>query len=148
VRAPVAGRAGRAHVTIGNLAQADVTVLTTVVSLDPVYVYFEGDEQTYLRYNQMAREGRRPSSRDTQNPVHVGLAGEKGFPHDGYVDFVDNQVEASTGTIRARAVVANKDRVFTPGLFARVQLLGSNVFQAMLIDDKAVLTDQDRSYVY
>ncbi len=148
VRAPISGRAGRAHVTAGNLAQADTTVLTTLVSLDPVFVYFEGDEQTYLRYNQMARNGDRPSSRDARNPVRVGLASEDGFPHDGFVDFVDNQVDSDTGTIRARAVLDNADRVFTPGLFARVQLLGSGSFDALLIDDKAVLTDQDRKYVY
>lgn len=148
VRSPVAGRAGRAMVTIGNLAQADSTLLTTVVSLDPVHVYFEGDEQTYLRYNQLAREGGRPSSRDARNPVRVGLANEDGYPHEGVVDFVDNQVDPATGTIRARAVLPNADRAFTPGLFARVQLLGSGEFDALLIDDKAVLTDQDRKYVY
>jgi multidrug efflux system membrane fusion protein len=148
VRAPIGGRAGRALVTVGNLAQADTTVLTTLVSLDPVFVYFEGDEQTYLRYNQMARDGKRPSSRDARNPVRVGLSTEDGFPHEGYVDFVDNQVDAATGTIRARAVLANAERMFTPGLFARVQLLGSGSFDALLIDDKAILTDQDRKFVY
>jgi len=148
VRAPIAGRAGRALVTVGNLATADQTQLTTVVSLDPVHVYFEGDESTYLRYNEMAREGSRPSSRNVRNPVHVGLANEEGFPHEGYVDFVDNQLDATTGTIRARAVLANADRVFTPGLFARVQLLGSASRPALLVDDKAILTDQDRKFVY
>ena len=148
VRAPIAGRAGRALVTTGNLAKADTTVLTTLVSLDPVYVYFEGDEQAYLAYNKMARAGGRQSSRDARNPVRVGLADEKGYPHEGVVDFLDNQVNPLTGTIRARAVLANADRVFTPGLFARVQLLGSNRFTALLIDEKAVVTDQDRKFVY
>lgn len=149
VRAPIAGRAGRALVTAGNLVSAQpATLLTTLVSLDPVFVYFEGDEQTYLRYNRMAREGERPSSRDARNPVRVGLATDTGYPHEGVVDFVDNQVDPTTGTIRARAVLDNADRVFTPGLFARVQLLGSGAFEAVLVDDKAVLTDQDRKYVY
>ena len=145
VRSPINGRAGRALVTTGNLAQADATMLTTVVSLDPVYVDFEADEQTYLRYNALARSGEREAS---NNPVRVGLAGETGYPHTGTVDFIDNQVDSRTGTIRARAVLPNPDRTFTPGLFARVQLEGSGEFNALLIDDKAVLTDQDRKYVY
>jgi len=145
VRAPIDGRIGRAMVTEGNLAQADATLLTTLVSQDPMYVYFESDEQTYLRYAELAREGKRTRS---SNPVRIGLADEQGFPHAGTVDFVDNQVDPATGTIRARAVLPNPDRVFTPGLFARVQVQGSGEFKAMLVDDKAVLTDQDRKYVY
>lgn len=145
VRAPIAGRTGRAMVTVGNLAQADTTVLTSLVSLDPMYVYFEGDEQSLLRYQALARNGMRA---ELHNPVRVALAGEDGYPHAGEVDFVDNRVDAATGTFHARAVIANGDRVFTPGLFARVQLEGTPAFDAMLIDDKAVLTDQDRKYVY
>jgi membrane fusion protein, multidrug efflux system len=148
VTAPISGRAGRAMITTGNIARPESTVLTTLVSLDPVFVYFEGDEQTYLRYNRMARDGGRKSSRDVSNPVRVGLADETGYPHEGTVDFVDNQVDPTTGTIRARAILANADRVFTPGLFARVQLIGSSAFPALLIDEKAVMTDQDRKYVY
>ena len=145
VRSPIDGRAGRAMITEGNLAQADATLLTTVVSQDPMYVYFESDEQSFLRYGALARKGERDGVR---NPVRVGLADEEGHPHAGTVDFIDNQVDAATGTIRARAVVPNPDRVLTPGLFARVQLRGSGRFKATLIDDKAVLTDQDRKYVY
>ncbi|HEX2082086.1 MAG TPA: efflux RND transporter periplasmic adaptor subunit [Xanthomonadaceae bacterium] len=145
VRSPIDGRAGRAMVTEGNLAQADATLLTTVVSQDPVHVYFETDEQTYLRYQDLARKGERDSER---NPVRVGLANETGYPHTGTVDFIDNQVDPATGTVRARAVLRNPDRYFTPGLFARVQLPGSGEFRALLVDDKAVLTDQDRKYVY
>jgi multidrug efflux system membrane fusion protein len=145
VRAPISGRAGRALVTAGNLAQPDSTLLATLVSMDPVQVYFAGDEQTYLRYGALARSGERAASR---NPVRVGLANETGFPHAGTVDFVDNQVDPRTGTIRARALVPNPDRVFTPGLFARVQVEGSGVFPAVLVDDKAVLTDQDRKFVW
>lgn len=145
VRAPVSGRAGRALVTAGNLAQADATLLTTVVSQDPVFVYFEADEQTWLRYAELARKGERA---DTGNPVRVGLASESGYPHAGTVDFIDNQVDPGTGTVRARAVLRNPDRLFTPGLFARVQLQGGGERPALLVDDKAILTDQDRKYVY
>ncbi|UNK48313.1 efflux RND transporter periplasmic adaptor subunit [Lysobacter sp. S4-A87] len=145
VRSPINGRAGRAAVTEGNLAQADSTLMTTLVSQDPVFVYFEADEQSFLRYQALARDGKRAQS---QNPVRVGLANEQGYPHEGTVDFTDNQVDAATGTIRARAVLRNPDRIFTPGLFARVQLEGSSSVKAMLIDEKAVLTDQDRKYVY
>ncbi|HZH42809.1 MAG TPA: efflux RND transporter periplasmic adaptor subunit [Lysobacter sp.] len=145
VRAPINGRAGRALITEGNLAQADQTLLTTVVSQDPMYVYFESDEQSFLRYQALARSGERANGR---NPVRVGLANESGYPHQGWVDFVDNQVDPRTGTIRARAVLPNPQRVLTPGLFARVQLEGSGEFKALLVDDKAVLTDQDRKYVY
>lgn len=141
VRSPIAGRAGRALVTEGNLVAAGNALLTTVVSLDPVYVYFEGDEQTYLRSADLTRRGAR-------NTVRVGLSHETGYPHEGRLDFVDNQVNPQTGTIRSRAVIANGDRAFTPGLFARVQLQGSATQPALLIDDKAVLTDQDRKFVY
>jgi multidrug efflux system membrane fusion protein len=145
VRAPIDGRAGRALVTAGNLAQADSTLLTTVVSVDPVYVYFDTDEQTYLRYLALARSGERATS---GNAVRIGLANEAGFPHAGSVDFIDNQVDAGTGTMRARALVPNPDLLLTPGLFARVQVQAGDDRAALLIDDKAVLTDQDRKYVY
>ena len=145
VRAPIDGRIGRAMVTVGNLALADATLLAQLVSQDPMYAYFETDEQTFLRYAALARSGQRDRS---ANPVRVGLADEEGFPHEGTVDFVDNRVDPGTGTIRVRAVLPNPDRVFTPGLFARVQVQGSGRFDAMLVDDKAVLTDQDRKYVY
>jgi len=145
VRAPIDGRTGRALVTVGNLARADDTLLTTMVSMDPVYVDFESDEQAFLRYAELARKGQRDELR---NPVRVGLANEEGYPHRGTVDFVDNRVDPTTGTIHARAVLPNADRALTPGLFARVQLEGSAEFTATLVDDKAVLTDQDRKYVY
>jgi len=143
VRAPIDGLAGRALVTTGNLAAPDSTVLTTLVSLDPVHVYFESDEQTYLRHARNDAD-----VRSGGNPVRVGLAGEEGYPHEGELDFVDNQVDARTGTIRARAVLPNPDRSLTPGLYARVQLVANAPEAALLVDDKAVLTDQDRKYVY
>lgn len=145
VRSPIVGRAGRALVTAGNLAQADVTLLTTVVSLDPMHVYFETDEQSFLGYQSLARSGQRESG---GNAVRVGLANEQGYPYAGLVDFTSNQADPGTGTIRLRAVVPNPERVFTPGLYARVQLQGASSASALLIDERAVLTDQDRKYVY
>jgi multidrug efflux system membrane fusion protein len=148
VRAPLAGRAGEALVTVGNLVAPGETLLTTVVSVDPVHVVFDGDERAYLRYQQLARQGGRPSSRDAANPVLVGLSNEEGFPHRGAMDFVDNALNPATGTIRGRAVVPNPDGVLTPGLFARVRLLGASQTDALLIHEQALLTDQDRRYVY
>ena len=151
VTSPIDGRVSRAEVTRGNLVTGGNnggTFLTSVVSMDPIYLYFEGDEATYLRYVALARAGERPSSRDAPNPVHVGLANEDGFPHEGKMDFVDNQVNGQTGTIRARAVLENKDGLYIPGLFARVQLLGSGEYNAVLIDDRAVNTDQSQKYVF
>ena len=145
VRSPIAGRVSRALLTLGNLVQADQTVLTSVVSQDPVYVYFQPDEQSFLRYRELARKGERANS---ENAVRVGLASETGFPHSGTVNFVNNQVDAATGTINVRATVPNPDGVFVPGLYARVQLEGRAEYMAVLIDDKAIMTDQDRKYVY
>jgi len=150
VTSPITGRVSRAEVTRGNLVTGGSnggTLLSSVVSMDPIYLYFDGDEQAYLRYTQMARDGERASSRDAPNPVRVGLANEEGFPHAGTMDFVDNQLNPQTGTIRARAVLENKDGEFTPGLFARVQLLGRDEYDAVLIDDRAVNTDQNQKYV-
>ena len=143
VTSPIDGRVSRAEVTRSNLVTGGNnggTLLLIVVSMDPTYLYFDGDEQTYLRYTQVARDGERPSSRDASNPVRVGLANEEGFPHPGIMDFVDDQLNHQTGTIRARAVLQNKDGQFTPGLFARVQLLGSAEYAAILIEDRAVNT--------
>ncbi len=146
--APFTGRVGGANLRIGNLVSPGEPVLTTLVSLDPVYVAFEGDERAYLRYQAMAKDGTRQSSRDTGNPVRVALANETDFPHQGKMVFVDNALDPATGTIRARAELANPDGVFTPGLFARVRLLGSGERQALLIHPQSVLNDQDRKFVY
>jgi multidrug efflux system membrane fusion protein len=148
VTAPFAGRAGAALIKPGNIVSQNETLLTTLVSVDPVYVTFTGDERAYLRYQDLARNGTRQSSRDARNPVLVGLANEEGFPHRGEMDFVDNALDPESGTIRARAVLPNPDGVFTPGLFARVRLLGGSQENALLIHEQAVLTDQDRRYVY
>ncbi|MBX3023626.1 efflux RND transporter periplasmic adaptor subunit [bacterium] len=152
VRAPVSGRVSRKLVTEGNLVNGSSgtqgTLLTTIVSLDPIYVYFEADERSYLKYVRLAQEGKRPSSRDTRNPVQIAFADEEGFPHQGYVDFVDNRLDEQTGTIAARAVLANPDLLLSPGLFARVRLIGSGEYAALLIPDAAVGTDQARKFVY
>ncbi|WP_404813324.1 efflux RND transporter periplasmic adaptor subunit [Halomonas elongata] len=147
VRAPISGRTGRALVTVGNLV-SDATPLTSIVSLDKVHVHFYSDEQTFLNYGELARSGERSSSREERTPVRVGLANDTGYPYAGEVDFVDNSLDATTGTMMVRAVLDNDEGRFTPGMFARVQLLGSSAEDAVLIDDKAVLTDQDRKYVY
>ncbi len=149
VASPIDGRVSRAEVTRGNLVSGGInggTLLTSVVSTDPMYLYFDADEQSYLRYAKTPGIGSRANSRDAV-PVNVGLADEEGFPHAGVVDFVDNQLNSQTGTIRARAVLQNKDGRYTPGLFARVQLLGSSEYSAILIDDRAVNTDQSQKYV-
>ncbi|MCQ5469464.1 multidrug efflux system membrane fusion protein [Pantoea sp. AN62] len=146
VTAPIDGRASRAMITAGNLVTAgdSASVLTTLVSQQSMYVYFDVDENTFLHYQAMARQGQQRHAL----PVEIALVGEQGYPHQGKVDFLDNQLTASTGTIRMRALLDNQQRQFTPGLFARVRLPGSAQFEAVLIDDKAVLTDQDRKYVY
>src|SRR5919205_472848 len=110
VRAPISGRVSRAEVTEGNLVQSGApspTLLTTIVSLDPIYLYFDSDEQTYLKYTDHVRPGAGPSWRDTRHAVYLGLANEDGYPHEGYLDFVDNRVDPTTGTFRARAVFSN-----------------------------------------
>jgi RND family efflux transporter MFP subunit len=149
VRSPIKGRVSRAEVTEGNLVQAgppDATLLTTVVSLDSIYVYFDSDEQTYLRYaGRTAADGK--GWRTERLPVYLGLANETGFPHEGYLDFVDNRIDPTTGTIRTRAIFSNRDRRFTPGLFARVKLVGGQRKPVLLVRDAAVGTDQDRKFV-
>ena len=150
VTSPIDGRVGRAEITRGNLVTGGInggTLLTSVVSLNPMYLYFDADEQSFLRYTQMSRSGARAESREVKSPVNVGLANEEGFPHTGVVDFIDNQLNSQTGTIRARAVLQNAEGRYTPGLFARVQLLASEEYSAVLIEDRAVNTDQSQKYV-
>ncbi|MEJ1962531.1 MAG: efflux RND transporter periplasmic adaptor subunit [Gammaproteobacteria bacterium] len=148
VEAPISGIVSRAEVTAGNLVNAGQAVLTTIVSIDPIYVEFEGDEQVYLKYTAMDRTGERKSSRNAPNPVWVGLADETGFPHQGVMVFVNNELDPATGTIRARAQLDNKDRRYTPGLLARVRLVGSGKYDAVLIADSAIGTDQNVKYVF
>lgn len=146
VRAPISGRIGRELVTRGNLVSSD-TLLTTIVSLDPIHVYFEADERAYLKYQRLDREGKRPSSRRVANPVELQLADERGFPHKGRMDFVENAVDEATSTIQGRAVFPNPDLQLTPGLFARVRLQGSGPYNAVLVPDQAIVTDQSNKFV-
>jgi RND family efflux transporter MFP subunit len=148
VESPISGLVSREEVTAGNLVTAGQTLLTTVVSMDKIYVEFESDEQVYLKYAALTRAGERGNARNSHLPVWVGLADEKGTPHKGEMVFLDNALDAQTGTIRARALLDNHDRRFTPGLFARVKLEGSAKYDALLINDSAVGTDQSMRYVF
>ena len=150
VIAPITGRVGRAGITEGNLVEggaAQVKPLTTLVSLDPIYVYFDVDEQTYLKYARVT-QSHGTSSHDLRSAAQLGLADEDGFPHVGQVSFVDNQVSTSTGTIRLRATFANKNLALTPGLFARIRLQGGGAHSACLARDEAVVTDLNQKYVF
>ncbi|WP_291698001.1 efflux RND transporter periplasmic adaptor subunit [Bradyrhizobium sp.] len=152
VLAPITGRVSRHLVTPGNLVQGSdtgtSTLLTTIVSLDPIYVYFDVDEATYQRNSKLWFEGKRPSSRDTANPIQVTLTGETKPSHDGKMDFLDNRLDVSTGTLRSRAIVPNHDLSILPGQFGRVRLIGSSPYEALLIPDTAVATDQSRKIVF
>ncbi len=148
VESPIAGLVSREEVTAGNLVSAGQTLLTTVVSVDKIYVEFETDEQVFLKYVALARAGERGNARNSHLPVWIGLADEKGAPHEGEMVFLDNALDAQTGTIRARALLDNKERRFTPGLFARVKLEGSAKYDAVLVNDSAIGTDQNVRYVF
>jgi RND family efflux transporter MFP subunit len=151
VIAPIGGRVSRHLVSVGNLVQGSEggsTLLTSIVSLDPIYIYFDMDEATYLKYNRLWFEGKRPSSRDNPNPVQVALTGETKPSHDGKVDFLDNRLDVSTGTLRGRAVIPNKDLSILPGQFGRVRLIASAPYDALLIPDNAIATDQSRKIVF
>lgn len=150
VTAPISGRISRKLVTEGNLINSGTggTLLTTIVSLDPIYCYAEADEQSFLKYTRLAREGKRPSSREVRNPAYLTLADETGFPHKGYIDFVDNRLDSNTGTITGRAVFPNPDLTLTPGLFARIRIPGSGKYKAILIPDEAIVSDQSEKYVF
>jgi multidrug efflux system membrane fusion protein len=142
VRSPIDGRVSRALITAGNLV-SNANVLTTVVSDDPVYAYFDADEQTYLKF---APHGGN-NAQEAQDSVFMGLIDEDGYPHTGRLDFVDNQVDPQSGTIRGRAVFDNRDGRFTPGLFARIKLVSGNVRDTILIDERAVGTDLGKKFV-
>ena len=152
VLAPIAGRVSRHLVSVVNLVQGSdngaSTLLTTIVSLDPIYIYFDTDEATYLKNNKLYFEGKRPSSRETANPVQVSLTGETKPSHEGKMDFIDNRLDVSTGTLRGRAVIPNKDLSILPGQFGRVRLIGSAPYEALLIPDAAIATDQTRKIVF
>jgi multidrug efflux system membrane fusion protein len=150
VRAPIDGHVSRAIITAGNLVTG-ASLLTTLVSDDPVYVYFDADEQTYLRYAKAKHDHAHSNSGAPSNSgaadIYIGLVDEDGYPHAGQLDFIDNQVDATTGTIRARAALANPDGRYTPGLFARVRLVGGEDRDSVLIEDRAVGTDLSKKFV-
>jgi RND family efflux transporter MFP subunit len=152
VIAPVSGRVSRYVVTVGNLVQAGDqgggTLLTTIVSVDPMYVYFDADEHTVLRVRQLIREGKAKSARDAEMPVQLGLANDHGFPHKGIVNFVDNQVNPKTGTLRLRGVFHNEDEALSPGYFARVRVPVGFPHQALLVSERALDTDQGQKVLY
>lgn len=152
VLAPISGRVSRHLVSVGNLVlgsdNGGSTLLTTIVSMDPIYIYFDTDEATYLKNNRLWFEGKRPSSRDTPNPVQVTLTGETKPSHDGHMDFLDNRLDISTGTLRSRAVIPNHDLSILPGQFGRVRLIGSAPYEALLVPDTAIATDQSRKIVF
>ena len=152
VIAPVSGRVSRYVVTVGNLIQSGDqnggTLLTTIVSVDPMYAYFDVDEYTALRVRQLVREGKSDSPRDGGFPVSLGLANEPGHPHRGTINFVENQLNPKTGTIRLRGVFPNKEQVLLPGLFARVRVPIGRSHKALLVTDRAIDTDQGQKVLY
>lgn len=143
IRAPFDGRVGKAEVTVGNLVDGN-TVLTSVVSANPMYVSFNGDESTYLQLGKQAR------ANPAAMKLHIGLSNEKGFPHEGKLEFVDNRVDPVAGSVRMRGLIDNKDGLLTPGLFARVQVGTSSPIgaQSALVAERAIGTDQNRKFVY
>lgn len=147
VIAPIDGRVSNAFFTKGNFVTAGQSSLTRIVSTNEIHAYFEADERAYLKYVKLAQQGTRPSSRDTENPVLMGLADEDGFPHTGHIDFVDNQINPQTSTIRGRAVFDNSEGLLIPGLFARIRIIGSASYDGILIDNKAISTDLNNKYV-
>jgi membrane fusion protein, multidrug efflux system len=152
VLAPITGRISRNLVDAGNLVQGSdtgtSTLLTTIVALDPIYISFDVDEATYIKNNKLWFEGKRPSSRDTPNPVQVTLTGETKPSHEGTMEFLDNRLDLSTGTLRSRAVIPNHDLSILPGQFGRVRLIGSSPYEALLLPDTAIATDQSRKIVF
>jgi len=147
VTAPISGRISRTFITEGNLVNADATVLTTIVSLQPMYAYFDVDERSMLRYQQLARASNQTKARG-RAPVSLTLANETIEPQQGVLDFVDNRVDPTTGTIRTRGVFHNTNRLLTPGLFVRVRIPGSDTYQALLVSDRAISTDQGQKHVW
>ena len=147
VRSPISGRISNAMTTKGNFISAGQDRLTSIVSTEKIYAYFEADERAYLKYSKLALKGERPSSRTTQNPVLMALASDKDYPYQGHINFVDNSINPLTSTIRGRAVFENKNGSLIPGLFARIRVPGTAPYKAILIDEKAIGTNLDTKFV-
>ena len=151
VKAPISGRISRQLVTEGNLINGGTgnsTLLTTIVSLDPIYGYFDVDERSYLKYMHLWRNGTDAGSRNGETPVYLGLANETGFPHQGRLDFIDNRLDPNTGTMTGRAIFSNSDLALVPGLFARTRLPGSGKYEALLVPDEAIGSDQTQRFAF
>ena len=151
VRAPISGRISRNLVSVGNLingGSTQSTLLTTIVSLDPIYCYFEADERSYLKGIRQLRNGDRTNGRASRQPVYVALADEENFPHQGSIDFVDNRLDQNTGTITARAVLPNSDLLLAPGLFARVRIPAGDKYKALMLPPEAVGSDLSQQFVF
>ena len=151
VVSPIDGRIGRKLMTEGNLVSGgdtSATVLTTVLSLDPIYFYFNIDEQTYLKNSRLRLADQPPTSQDNPNPVHVALPDDTDFPHEGHMNWIDNELDQGTGTLRGRALLRNPQLRFSPGQFGRVRLVGSGQYEALLLPDTAIGSDQSRKIVY
>ena len=145
VRAPMAGRVSDIRIDVGNVisgGSADSTLLTTIVSLDPIELEIEASEAEFMRYTRLDSEGKRKSSRDVENPVEARLIDEQGWPHKGRMTFVDNELDPVTGTMLGRATFPNPDHVLLPGMFARARLYGEGEHEAILIPEAAIVTDQ------
>jgi len=150
VHAPLAGRSSSIEIDVGNLISggaADSTILTTIVSLDPIELEFEGSESEMLRYMRTSQVYRKPTSTENANPVEARLIDEENWPHKGFMTFLDNQLDFNTGTIRARATFANKDLLFLPGMFARMRIFAEQKHDAVLVPDRAIVADQARKMV-
>jgi len=153
IDAPIAGKISRSRITVGNLVDANSTVLTTIVSVDPMYVYFDVDERTMLSLARQTREGKLDGRKTATVPVSMGLTGDKGYPHVGRIDFLENRVNPETGTMRVRGVFSNPkpergERVIEAGLFARVRVPISKPKKALLVNERAIGTDQGQKFVY
>ncbi|MCC2616383.1 efflux RND transporter periplasmic adaptor subunit [Aestuariibacter halophilus] len=147
VKAPISGRVSRAIVTQGNYVTAGDTVLTTIVSTDEVYAYFDADEASYLKYAELAKAAQHDDLRDGASTVFMGLVNNQDYPYQGNIDFIDNRVNPQTGTIRVRAVFNNQDGQLLPGLFARLRVTGSASYTGILINERAIGTDLNNKFV-
>jgi multidrug efflux system membrane fusion protein len=148
IRAPIDGRIGRELITVGNLVNSDQTLLTTIVSVDPVYVYIDADERAVLKYRRLAAKGHGIGAHGTQLPAELALLDETGFPHRGYIDYVEPRMDAATGTLRVRGLFPNPNELLSPGFFARLRIHGNAPHPSLLIPDRAIGTDQGQKFVW